>query len=357
MKLMLSMLFLGIAFGQEFTVRETAGLRRFGYPVRATMSRLDAGPLVLLEEGKPVPAQFTPRSSNSMDIDFVVSLGPYETRRFRVEKGLGPAPPDGMQCEETAGSLLARQAGGLDYAASTDLLGLLREVGTPTLQYLRPGSFGLGLTFRNGDIHRARSSAKGEIFKNGPLACGFRFEEPGGSQGIGSSTVEMEIPRTKSWVEVRWEIEDPEDGVSGLFADLNLAVEPPRTLVDFGVGSYVYVALRPGEEARMHAASGKWQIDVGGRPYAEDRAYSVEGWAHLMDSTRATAVAVEDFGRGRTEGEMRVQSDGRLVIRRNGLRGEKKTLHFWLHFVAMPVQVGAATSPQSMMSPLAVDWK
>ena len=132
--------------------------------------------------------------------------------------------------------------------------------------------------------------------------------------------------------------------------------QPPRTLVDFGAGTYVYVTLRSGEAARLRAASGTWRIDVAGEPYAEGRA-SVEGWAHIMDAARAAAVAVEGFGRTPSEDEMIVQSDGRLLLRRNGLTGGQKNLHFWLHFVPMPVEVGAATNPQSMMTPLAVDWK
>jgi hypothetical protein len=32
-----------------------------------------------------------------------------------------------------------------------------------------------------------------------------------------------------------------------------------------------------------------------------------------------------------------------------------KRLAFWLHFVGMPVQVGAATSPQAMLAPLQVE--
>ena len=49
-------------------------------------------------------------------------------------------------------------------------------------------------------------------------------------------------------------------------------------------------------------------------------------------------------------------SYGRLVIRRDFLRGGERSLHFWLHFVTMPVQVGAATSPQAMQNPLRVEW-
>jgi hypothetical protein len=44
------------------------------------------------------------------------------------------------------------------------------------------------------------------------------------------------------------------------------------------------------------------------------------------------------------------------VTRRGWTKGDEQALHLtvWLHFVPMPVHVGAATSPQSMMTPPAV---
>jgi hypothetical protein len=36
--------------------------------------------------------------------------------------------------------------------------------------------------------------------------------------------------------------------------------------------------------------------------------------------------------------------------------GGPKRLKFWLHFVPMPVQIGAVTSPPSMLAPLVVEW-
>ena len=68
-------------------VRETTGLRRFGYPVRVSFKRdADAAPMKLLENGKPIPAQFTALDGH-MEVDFNVSLGPGETRDYGVEKG------------------------------------------------------------------------------------------------------------------------------------------------------------------------------------------------------------------------------------------------------------------------------
>ena len=74
-----------------------------------------------------------------------------------------------------------------------------------------------------------------------------------------------------------------------------------------------------------------------------------------MDKQRATAIAVAGFGAA-SHDRIEVSADGRLRIRRDFLRGGERSLHFWLHFVTMPVQVGAATSPQAMQSPLAVEW-
>src|SRR5262249_3681698 len=80
-----------------------------------------------------------------------------------------------------------------------------------------------------------------------------------------------------------------------------------------------------------------------------------EGWAHVMDRERCTAVAVADFAQHQQRSEIAVDADGRLRCEREyDGKTARKTLTFWLHFVSMPVQLGAATSPQSMMNPLQV---
>jgi hypothetical protein len=80
-----------------------------------------------------------------------------------------------------------------------------------------------------------------------------------------------------------------------------------------------------------------------------------------MDKQRCTAVAVEGFAEAGQEAELAVDAEGRLRIGRKFAPSEKragrrpKRLSMWLHFVNMPVQVGAATSPQAMGSPLRVE--
>jgi hypothetical protein len=99
----------------------------------------------------------------------------------------------------------------------------------------------------------------------------------------------------------------------------------------------------------MHADRSGWKIDVNGEPFASGRDQRAEGWAHAMDRRRATALAIAGFEA--TGSWIEISSEGRLRFGRNQPGGGVTSLTFWLHFVPMPVQVGAATSPQSMMRP------
>jgi hypothetical protein len=169
----------------------------------------------------------------------------------------------------------------------------------------------------------------------------------------------------------------PQGSVGGLGAELNLNVEGEPTLVDFGAGSLVYAALRLGQAAVLRAGSlpggadadrPRWETLVGPadrpHPYVVAprvaRGPGAEGWAHVMDRQRATAVAVAGFADAGQAGEIAVGADGRLRVWKEFARGGTapppgpKKLTFWLHFVPMPVQVGAATSPQAMLAPLQV---
>jgi len=83
-----------------------------------------------------------------------------------------------------------------------------------------------------------------------------------------------------------------------------------------------------------------------------------------MDRERCTAVAVAEFGRS-AEDQITVEANGMVSFFRTyvgpgrglvaGIKGPK-SLRFWAHFVPTPVQVGALTSPQAMLAPLAVEW-
>jgi hypothetical protein len=341
----------------KFRVRETAGLRRFGYPVRASL-RSDAGPLQLLENGKQIPAQFTAIDGH-LEVDFNVSLGPWETRDYRVEYGVDSASP-GVSVSQADGVFVVRP--GLEFDVPDNLLGFLKQVTTGKLSYLRPGSPGLSLNykddteFRTGGIGHWGERTKARITKHGPLVGGLRFESMEGlrSDRTVKSVVDMDFPRSKAWIEVRWAVDDPERLVTGMIADLNLLIEGPPTLVDFGANDTVYAALKPAQRFVLSSSAPGWLVKLNDEPYASSTKSKAEGWAHVMDKQRATAIAIAGFGE-EIRDRIEVSADGRLCIRRDFPGGGERSLHFWLHFVTMPVQVGAATSPQAMQNPLIVE--
>ncbi len=349
----------------EFRVRESHGIRRFNYPIQASfVSDRPAASLRLVENGKPIPAQFTNRESR-VEVDFNASLAPFEMRRYRVEEGAGPAQGAGVTIEETASAFVVRGGGGTQYDVPKNLLGLISGARTARGPFVRSGSFGAGIVYRDDILYRAGGvshwgeATKARIVKRGPLAVAVRFESNEGlrSSRTVASVLELEFPRSKSWVEARWLVDDPENFVSGLLAEVNLDLDGSPVLVDFGASTMVYAVLRKEPKILFHADAAGWFIDLAGDRYAAGKG-DPEGWAHVMDKERATAVAVGEFAmfNPTARSSIEVGLDGRLTVRRDFTRGREKTLHFWLHFVSMPVQIGAATSPQSMQNPPRIEW-
>src|SRR5262249_16949927 len=202
----------------------------------------------LLEGGKPVTAQFRPRGDNdqgfrAVSLDFNVNHAPLETREYVVDFGpsveRGPEPQGGMTVETTADDFRVVHSSDLLFTVPCNLTGLLGQVKTSKTEFLRPDSF--GLVIRGKDEKRTRAGcfgpdgapASGRVIKSGPLATALRFEGTQllpGSRTV-KSIVEMEFPRSKSWVQVTWEVDDPNGDVAGLGADLNLNVQGEPTLV------------------------------------------------------------------------------------------------------------------------------
>jgi hypothetical protein len=380
-----------------FTVSETEGIRRFGYPVSADVSlprpaARDDG-FRLSQDGKLVPAQFEPgapgeKGARAVRVAFEASLAPYETRTYAVEYGPAlentPDPGRSLRVERGDGVVRVSSREGMNFTAPDDLLGLLRQAHVGGLDFLRPGSPGLLIRSTDRGDFRAGGPGPGGkptaaiVIRQGPVIAALRFEgaqDLGGGRAV-TSAAELEFARSKSWVRVAWSVDDPRGHVRGLDAVLHLNVAGGPTLVDFGAGSLVYAALGKGQEAALRGgpAGGAddapaWESLLGPagalRPYVvaprRKGTPSPEGWAHVMDRERCTAVAVDGFADAGQQSELSVAADGRLRVQRTfGMpdkappRGPKR-LSFTLHFVSMPVHVGAATSPQAMLHPLRVE--
>ena len=146
----------------ELVVRETAGLRRFGYPVTVVLPADAAARggdrFRLLEGGQPVAAQFR-RSEGGpgpsrVYLDFNVSHGPLEKHTYRVEYGPGvepgPEPKGGPTVDVGAGALTVAHGRELAFVLLRRLPGLLRQVRAGRTEYLRAGSPGLLLWDKDG---------------------------------------------------------------------------------------------------------------------------------------------------------------------------------------------------------------
>ncbi len=347
------------ALAQRLRVSETAGIRRFSYPVNAKLPPgLTGGRL--LENGKPVPAQF-----DVNEVDFGVSLGPFEKREYTVERAPAEAKPVTVAREEGDRFVVGYTAS-LQYVVPKNLLGFLHAVRTAKWDYLRPGPQGLYLRYRDDIDYRVGGAGphgaptRARVVKQGPFSTVIEFTSTEALRGSRSveSVVRMEFPRTKSWVKATWTVQDPEALITGLGVELNLNLSVEPVIVDFGGGSMVYGRLRAGEAAALLATPQSWRVLLGPEtamePYVTGRTGAAEGWAHVMDRERATAVAVDGFGL--RQDRIQAAADGRMRIFREVSGGGPKALTFWLHFVSMPVQVGAATSPQAMLAPLKAEW-
>jgi hypothetical protein len=379
-----------------FQVSETAGIRRFGYPVNVILPLPEpvksTTDFRLLSGDKPVSAQFGSHGDmsegiRSVSLDFNASPGPFKREEYVVEYGSGVStlkPKPGLRVETTEKKYRVIHPSGLQFAMSREFPGVIEQVQAGKTKYLNGSSQGLSIgTKANKRLYLGKSGKTkpaSSVVREGPLAIALRFEtsESPGSTGQVTSIVEMEFPISKSWVRVNWTVDDPGGDIVDLSAGLNLHLEGEPVLFDFGAGTTVYGQVRRGESARLSqtatarpASVRRWETLLGTRPDLKPYVLcpgssmpperDAEGWAHIMDRERCTAVALGEFATAKEGAEITVDADGRLELLRKfgspskGSERGTKRLTYWLHFVGMPVHVGAATSPQAMLAPLQVE--
>ena len=376
---------------RDFLLRETAGFRRFGYPVHARLPAVASGRNFRLERGgKAVPAQFrvvknSAGQDESVALDFAASPGPLEAEKYTVRWGdgvePGPEPKSGMSVERIENHLVVSHGPSLRYQLPSRGACLIDSVRNVRQEFLKDNAPGLYLQGPAGKLaEEAATTVRHEITRSGPLAVGVRVERVEGLSAPTPlrSTVDLTFPSSKSWVEAVWTVDDPEARVGDLVVALNTLMTGQPVLVDFGAANTVYSSLRGGDQwmiLRAGEAPGVFPLATAWEIVKQDKPTSLlsfarslpaspgkaEGWAHVMDSNRCVAVAVDRFGTAQRD-SIRIDGEGRVVLSREFGKdagkpaGGPKSLRFWFHFVPTPVQVGAVTSPQAMQSPLRVQW-
>lgn len=364
-----------------FEVRETAGIRRRNDVITLRSSKPEItghnGGFRILSGDEPVPAQVRlvewPGEPKELVVDFVDHFQPLESREYALELTDEPTtgePANGLQLTETADAYQI-VSGGVAWTIRKDLAGLL-DFSWKGTDYVKDASRGLIFSGEVGGYQQVSGTApmRCAVERSGPIAVGLRFDYDNCPPGARSS-VRLEFPRTKSWIHATWTVNGNLEKAYDLRAELNLRLDGPEALVDFGAGDFFYTTVTPEQSAILEAGprtgpSVPWRVLHGALEQEGEVVVSppnapssrVHGWAHVMDDKRCTALAMAGFAEA-TYDSIDIHGSGRLQWGKrfdDRTRAGVRQLEFWLHFVTMPVHIGARTSPRSMQQPLQVAW-
>jgi hypothetical protein len=363
------------------TVRETAGIRRTQFPVMAVVplpvrGLTDAAAVELSLNGTAVPVQSTvltrwpDGSIRELTLDFNASPGANESLVYSFEYGGGTA-------------VFAGGARGLSVTEEADAVRIgnitFSRSGSPLITSVKyrdeaigTGPNGLLVVDQTGtthDVSSARDIAL-DIVKRGPLVASLRYSGalPLDQNASVRFTVDVEMPSSKSWVKLSAHVDDPARRVREIAFATPLALGPLPWTWDFGTTRWTYGSMRNAADRVVMSSSSAatttpWTV-IGG-PQGREQTYEIGpagttfgGWAHLQGAREVAAFAIDRAPA--FNGTTRVTFDGAGHAEFALAPGRPVTRHdlaVYEHFVASPVQIGAATGPAAILSPLSVSVK
>ncbi len=328
-----------IALSQRIVVTEAAGLRRFGYPVTASLE-LAQGQVPSIDKirlvdasSQEVAAQFTALSLwpdgsvRACDVDFVTGMGPQEIRSFRIEAGVSPkqAMPTGLIVKETDEAIMV---------VSSSMQHRIRRDGRPLLESITFD--GDEFLAKDGVVTSAKVS-EAKVVKRGPF-----------NVTIEMGHVRLEYVSSKSWVKLTQRVEATE--VLAVEGQFHVTSDP--LMWDFGLGSWLYGTSDEGRDVVQVDKEGSlWQV-VTTSPDELPSLYATaphfDGCGHLADQERVAAFGIANC-RSLDDVQIHLRGDGHLR-----LSASSRELTVFFHLVGQPTQVTALTNPQSMVAPLMV---
>ena len=379
-------------------VNETAGLHRGNFPAGIEFNWFEPikaeTQFVLKHKDSVVPAQFLAAETGStirrFSVDFRVTLAPHASAEYTVHLADGDSNPvllKGFDVSQSASGIRLTNAPHLFWELDPHLDGILKRFEFGEFKFWDASQSELVLKLSNGKEVPVTGNPKGDlkVLKQGPWTTKLNYSLNAVDLGLSNvhNNVTLSFNVSRSWVQVDWQIYDPACEVKSLAVPMKLKLAQPTreapTLIDFGTTTQVYSRLSEGQFAELR---GNWfqvvkedqyiwelfqgkgnsvrRLAVG--PQQPGSRFMAEGWAHIMDSQKCLALAVDKFGDSSND-LIRLQSDGAVTLERTypqrELLGSSKTMHlrFWLHFVFNPPHISAATSPQSMKTPLSVHLK
>jgi hypothetical protein len=353
-----------------FEIAEKTGLRRYGYPISAQLklpreiTKEDRFRLMI--DGKPFAAQIEARTGKDVAIYLNMNLAPFEVKRGTIEFGPDVQPVmdvKGITLEETEKTIEVKQSSGLTFTFSKDARNPLLSVKTKEgTDYLSPNSTGFRFRTPNQDkwsIFPAEMKTEVTILSRGPNVAVIRYRlVPWKGNKDLPFTILATVPNSKSWVEFVLMSGDPRQ----ISTELKLNLEGEPLIADFGVDDGVYLTIKKNEASSLTRTIDfapaetrvNWKLESGQldklQPFAKSQTQRVAIgseveikplWMHAMDKKKAIALA------GKNLQQIDFSGDGKL----RWISHLQLTERFFLHFVSMPVQIGALTSPQSMINP------
>lgn len=358
-------------------VRETGGIRRSAFPVTARVPfargvLADGAPTRLLLDGADVPSQSTTTgrwpdgSVQWLDVDFNASPGPGATLAFALQYGAGvsaAAPGRGLAVTEEAGAI---QVGNVRFNRSASPL-------VASVKYreeaIGTGPNGLIVTDAAGGVHDLSSAAdvSVEIVKRGPLVVVLKYA---GAIVLDPNTrlpftLTAEMPSSKSWFKLSAVVDDPAMRVRDVALATPLALGAFPWVWDFGTTRWTYGQIRSAAESAAFAqsrtaAGAEWTATAGpkGRELVTESSApegaAFAGWGHVQGVREVVAFAIDGLQGFLGSSRISIDGAGQLSIRLAPASPRSRhELTVYEHFVSTPVQIGAATSPAAILTPLA----
>jgi len=323
--------------------------------------------------GTEVSAQYTDEgkwpdgSVQWLAVNFNATIGPNESQTYQLEYGpdIKPGPlPRGLSVTEESDAI---QVGNVRFSKSGAPLVLSVKYRNEDLTK-RGSSF--AIVSAAGELFNLKSAEppKLEILKRGPLYVVLRYT---GRLAVDTNysapfVVRVEMPNSKSWVKVTAKVDDPGKRLREISYKTALSLGPLPWVWDFGTDRWTYGSIRNQSDSVLLTetmkASGtvNWQVSSG--PKGMEQPYEIGGigrrsqmvrWGHIQDGKEIIAFAVDANPDLPGTYQVALDGEGGTSIRFTDARpGTQHQLTIYEHFVSSPVQIGAVTSPTSMLSPL-----
>ena len=347
-------------------VRETAGIRRFLYPLSVVMVLPeDAGMFTTglhTSDGHDVPLLISSASGVEEPphrLDFAVSLEPLSTLDLVLVDNSSPMlVADSLQfsmIQEGGYRRSRQQRFQLDVSSDNNIVGVVYD----QISHLRHET----------SITRGAEAMEQyeyhDLFGDDLISA---WAVTYGKYGDGClAWSRIELTACKSWATITHHLEQPKPNDEVVFT-LPLAITSPTLTCDFGVGGYVFGKLD--EKAPeivwrtefMDAPYARWTVATAGRTdyvgeVATAEEFRPQRWFHLIDSDKALAVAITKVPSDCREMTVRLTHEGDVSVVFK--LGDTITGHadfgVCYHFLNAVPAIAAATNPQSILLPPVVE--